>query len=32
MEGWARTANAVQRARRLREATLAVLDKTYAPN
>ncbi len=32
MEGWARTANAVQRARRLREATLAVLDKTYALN
>lgn len=32
MEGWARTANAVQRARRLREATLAVLEKTYAPN
>ena len=32
MDGWARTANAVQRARRLREATLAVLEKTYAPN
>jgi sugar phosphate isomerase/epimerase len=29
MEGWAKTAKATERARRLREATLAVLDATY---
>ncbi|MGF6754930.1 sugar phosphate isomerase/epimerase family protein [Paraburkholderia sp. GAS42] len=32
METWAKTAKAVERARRLREATLAVLDKTYGRN
>lgn len=30
MDGWARTAKAVERARRLREATLAVIAKAYA--
>ncbi|CDY77490.1 Sugar phosphate isomerases/epimerases [Caballeronia glathei] len=30
MQEWAKTAGAVERARRLREATLAVLERTYA--
>jgi sugar phosphate isomerase/epimerase len=30
MERWAKTAKAVERAKKLREATLAVLDKAYA--
>jgi sugar phosphate isomerase/epimerase len=30
MDGWAKTAKAVERARRLREATLAVIAKAYA--
>jgi sugar phosphate isomerase/epimerase len=30
MDGWAKTAKAVERAKKLREATLAVLDKVYA--
>ncbi|NML30311.1 sugar phosphate isomerase/epimerase family protein [Paraburkholderia antibiotica] len=30
MQGWAKTAPALERARRLREATLAVLERTYA--
>jgi sugar phosphate isomerase/epimerase len=32
MENWARTAKATERAQKLREATLAVLDTTYGPN
>jgi sugar phosphate isomerase/epimerase len=32
MEDWARTAKATERAQKLREATLAVLDTTYGPN
>ncbi|MGA7814341.1 sugar phosphate isomerase/epimerase family protein [Caballeronia sp.] len=32
MENWARTAKATERAQKLREATLAVLDSTYGPN
>jgi sugar phosphate isomerase/epimerase len=31
MEGWAKTAKATERALKLREATLAVLDTTYGP-
>lgn len=32
MEGWAKTAKATERARKLRKATLAVLETTYGPD